>query len=402
MSTCVMTMGVDALAAQSSEPGAPVRVSVQSVFDTISATGGAAPQAQGLSRFAADLSHQRGTRRGPIRLWGAASADRSWTEADQQFTAAIAAESDITLTRRMHLSFSDRASAAPVDVFAALGSAPAAESFRPVTNGTELQATRAIENRAAISLTRTVSALTDIAFSGTGLFSNAAGARVTAAGAGGRMTRHVGRFAAWYVGYGLSEAHTHDGTRGVDQRRHDIDVGVDYSRPLSVWRNTTLRVATGTTVLAQDNERRARLSVAARIGHRFAAQWSGSLDYSRPIEYVVGLVEPLIADAVNITLTGMLPRRIAVSATAGAAAGTVGLNSAARYQSYTASLRCMRRIVPGVDAAFEIYDAAYKSSGLLGHGSLPEAFGRRGIRAGLTWAPGQRAAHNGGARAARP
>jgi hypothetical protein len=402
MSTCVMTMGAEALAAQSADLSAPVRVSVQSVFDTVSATAGAAPQSEGLSRFAADVSHQRGTRRGVIRLWGAVSGDRSWTEADQQFTAAIAADSEVTLTRRMRLAFSDRASAAPVDVFAALGSAPAAESFRPVTNGTELQTSRAIENRAAVSLTRTMSSLTDIAFSGTALISNAAGARVTAAGAGGKVTRHVGRFAAWYVGYGLSQAHTEEGSRGVDQRRHDIDVGVDYSRPLAVWRNTTLRVATGTTVLAQDNERRARLSVAARIGHRFAAQWSGSLDYSRPIEYVVGLVEPLIADAVNITVTGMLPRRIAVSATAGASAGVVGLNNAARYQSYTASLRCTRRIAPGVDAAFEIYDAAYKSSGLVAHGSLPEAFGRRGIRAGLTWAPGHRAALNGGARAARP
>ena len=144
-----------------------------------------------------------------------------------------------------------------------------------------------------------------------------------------------------------------------------------------------------------------RMNVAARLEHRFTSRWNAGADYSRPIEYVAGLVQPLLSDALRLTAAGMLPRRIELSATGGLASGTVGLTNTERYKSYTAVVRIARALAPAVQLAIDVHAAAYEFNDAIPGAILPATFARRGIRAGVVWAPGT-GARNGGVRGARP
>jgi hypothetical protein len=177
-----------------------------------------------------------------------------------------------------------------------------------------------------------------------------------------------------------------DQVADVIDRRNDLDVGFDYERSLPFSRRTKIGITAGAALLSGRDGRRLRSTSAARIDHRVAQGWSITGDYSRPIGYVAGLVEPLVSDSVRVGAAGSLRKKLEVVLSAGMAVGTLGRSGGARYASYSGSLALTRRVGPNwlIEAVYQ--DAWYEFKSPPG-GAIPPMFARRGLRTRLVWIP---------------
>ena len=61
------------------------------------------------------------------------------------------------------------------------------------------------------------------------------------------------------------------------------------------------------------------------LNHQFGRTWLARAEYERSVRYVEAFVDPLFADATDVTFDGFLSRRIDMNARVGASRGTVGL-----------------------------------------------------------------------------
>jgi hypothetical protein len=376
-------------AAQGSARGVSVRFSMESAFESVRQASGTAGSDDGAARFRAELRHQRTSRRSSLRFWGGATADQLLaTRSARSLAAAFTVDSTVTLSRRSRLDVAQRLSSTPLDLFTSLGSGAPAAASQTVTSGSELKGFRTLTQDARAALTRTLSDKSVATFAGTFTVSAGARERVTSSGASARLTRRVGAFGGWHAGYGFTAA-TFGGPAARElQQRHDLDIGVDFARPLPFSRRTTFSVSTGSSWLVQDAQRQMRTNATAGVEHRLARRWTSRADYSRPIQFLAGFREPLLSDALRVGIEGRLPGRVSLSIIAGGARGAVGLGGGARFESYTGSVRVTRRLGPEWDMEVEYHDARYRFAGQVSSsGAIPAAFARRGGRVGFVWAP---------------
>ena len=368
---------------------AAVRLSLDSAYDAVRQAGASTGSATA-SRLRVEASQDRGSRRGRTRLWAGVTTDQSWGRGRARgVTTALSADTALTLTRRTQVAMSARATSSPLDLFPAFGAADAAPSTPSISSGSELEGTRTLAHSAQVAVTRTLGPRLRAGLTASHTASRSSADRVGSTAFGGRVSRRAGPFAEWYAGYRLTTTNYVRAREHGAQRQHDLDLGLSYARPLPFWDHTTFTVATGSTVLSDGTRRHMRLNTAAGVERRFARRWSGRADYTRPIQFVAGFAEPFLSDAVRLSLTGTLPGRTLVSASAGLARGTLGVaQGAAAFGSHTGSIRVARNIGPEWQVEMTYHDARYRfgSAASLG-GTIPGRFARRGLRAGLVWAP---------------
>lgn len=334
----------------------------------------------------AELSHARGTRRSKLRLWSGLTAEQAWGIGEARGVAlTMTADSTVILGRRSRLEFAERVSSAPLDLFTALGSTDAATAGR-IGSHSQLDGARTLTHDASVALTRTLGRRSEASLAARQGLSMTGDDRVASASVGGRVGRRAGAFAGWHVGYAFTaDAFQRDAMRGR-QQRHDLDVGIDYSRPLR--RDTSFSLATGSTVLSDGQKRRLRMNATAGVGHQLNRHWAARADYSRPIQFVAGFAEPFLSDALRVTLSGRITRDVTTAVTAGAARGTLGVSGADPFVSHSVSVRVGRRLTRAWELALEYHDARYRLGIALGvMERIPRAFSRRGVRAGVVWAP---------------
>ena len=142
---------------------------------------------------------------------------------------------------------------------------------------------------------------------------------------------------AWGGGYshGLTQYATlrlgfrrQQGTYGEARRVRRVpvdsyDIGVNYSRPLSFSRRTTMRFGAGTAVVATSvvgtslvgtsDRRTARVIGHAILTHRFSRAWDLNASYNRAVGFIEGFEEPAKTDTVVSALVGKLNRRVTVT-----------------------------------------------------------------------------------------
>jgi hypothetical protein len=382
--------GATAVEAQSRIARGSLRVSFESIFEAVE-DGSPGARALSGSRLGVELAHARTSRRGALRLWTGLLADPRWEIAG---TKSLASSTDVdgnlTLTRRTRLEFSERISATPTDLFASFGAGAPVTGSRTVVAGSELQNARTLAHNGRASVTHTLGARTQAVFYANQSISRSERDRVVASGGGGRIAHRVGVHFGWHAGYGFTLTDSRQAAAGhvarVIDRRHDLDLGVDYARSLPFSGRTTFGLTTGATVLPARDGRRLRSNISARIGHRVTQAWTLSGDYTRPIEYVAGLVEPLVSNSVRLGATGGLPGKIAVALSAGTAVGTLGTSGGSHYASYSGSLAVSRRVGPNWLIRAVYQDAWYEFDSPPG-GTIPAAFARRGVRMSLVWIP---------------
>lgn len=218
-------------------------------------------------------------------------------------------------------------------------------------------------------------------------------------GGGGRFDHRLTRGASFHAGYGYRVA-TYDG-EGRTVRVHDLDVGVDYSRALSLSRRTVLRFGSGSSLIVRDRARGAegrgaqaslyRVLGFAALSHQIGRSWTAQLTYRRETAFLDGLSEPLFVDGVTAELGGALGRRTRLSARAGYSNGSVGFGGRnnRRLESYVASLRLQAALTRYLAfyTQFLYYHQLFDETVELPVG-IGRGLDRKGVRVGLTlWLP---------------
>jgi hypothetical protein len=161
-------------------------------------------------------------------------------------------------------------------------------------------------------------------------------------GYGGAYSYSVSRYASLRLGY-RAQVSDYPGSPMGPRRRYNhrnIDAGVNYARPLSVSRRTTLSFGTGSAILDNELETYYTVTGNASLNHQIGRTWIANVVYVRGLSIVGGFTEPFFADAVNANLQGYLSRHVMLLTSAGFSNGAVGLGSAANnYDSFQATTR---------------------------------------------------------------
>ena len=205
---------------------------------------------------------------------------------------------------------------------------------------------------------------------------------------GAGYSRSLTRYATLLVGYDEQNGHygAHLGSAASTLRRRSIDAGINYSRPLSQSRRTTIGFTTGSTALDDGNETVYTFTGNAKLNHRLARRWNLGLAYSRHLGLVGGFDQPIFADSTAVNVEGLLGHRVLFNASAGYSNGTVGLTSRGRnYDSRQANARVdvpitARRL--SVFGNYFYYQYMFDGSVALPAGLAPHV-SRHGVRAGL-------------------
>jgi hypothetical protein len=205
---------------------------------------------------------------------------------------------------------------------------------------------------------------------------------------GVRYSHTVSKYAALRLGYARQDtdyaAFETTPTRRYTQRTYDV--GVDYSRPLSLSRRTTFSFGTGSAVMDDGVETFFNVTGTASLSHQIGRTWEANVVYTRGFGSVAGFVEPTFSDSVNANLAGHLNRRLSLTASGGFANGIVGVGAVSNhYHSFQATTRLewiVQRDKTGIYASYYYYGHEYDEDTPT---VVPMAsqIGRHGVRAGL-------------------
>jgi hypothetical protein len=143
-----------------------------------------------------------------------------------------------------------------------------------------------------------------------------------------RFNRGVTRNLGWHAGYGYSDARYSGDVRRY--RGHTLDVGIDYTRALSITRRTTFSFSTGAIAVEQPDQaggyRRYDVTALATLNRQIGRTWNASATYMRNVEYLETARVPYFYDGVVLQLEGLISRRTGFHSAAGATYGDLGID----------------------------------------------------------------------------
>ena len=294
------------------------------------------------------------------------------------------------LGRRTELQVAESLTERPLDSTGLWGYSPGVPGSvsDALTTNASLTAARETRSDGEVTLTRTLSRRTTAALSFEHASSRSPG--LTAAGsqlASVRLERRVSPFGLFHAGYGFGSA-TFSTSESEAGRRHDIDLGFDFARPLPFSGRTVLETETGTTLLSNGRIHRLRLVLRASLERDLAARWTSRIEYSRPMQFVAGFQQPFLSDAIGLNVVGQMGRDWFLTLSGGVARGTVGFSTgpaASRYDSYNTSARLYRQIARAWRVEAEAFSTRFRFNGESPAGGLPPRIERQGVRLGLSW-----------------
>jgi hypothetical protein len=185
---------------------------------------------------------------------------------------------------------------------------------------------------------------------------------------------------------------------------HDIDVGIDYDRGLSLSRRTRLTFSTGSSLLrtpvqgltvegnpedpsqTQNQNRFHYLFLGgATLSHGFGRTWSLAADYSRRVTFVEGINAPVYGDRLTLSSRGLANRRVQLGVSASYSTGeTVTVTTAPAFTTYSGAARAFfavnRTWALSLEYVYYYYD--FTATETLAAG-LPRKLERNSVRAGL-------------------
>lgn len=213
--------------------------------------------------------------------------------------------------------------------------------------------------------------------------------------AGGEYTHSLNRNVKLRLGYTYRNTQYTRVQRPVE---HDVDAGLEYSRPLSRARRTQARFAVGPTLVTgplaagelQSASSRFRLVGDAFVDHQMGRTWHARGAYHRGLAYIEGLPAPVYTDAASVQSAGFVNRRLDLSFSASYTTGNLATQATvAPVQTYSGEARVRFALTRecAAYADYLFYDYTFDPSLPLPPG-LPHHLRRNGVRAGLTlWLP---------------
>lgn len=160
-------------------------------------------------------------------------------------------------------------------------------------------------------------------------FSRRPDADLSISGMRGLWSRQLNRDFRLKLGYGRERVRQ-SSVSDASFLHEMIDAGVDFERPLSRSRRTTLGITTQTSMIRRpDTGRHYRLDGRAMVNSWLRRTWQASIQAVRSTEFLAGFIEPLFSDNVGGSVSGLLSRRLEFVASAMGGKGVVGTNAAA-------------------------------------------------------------------------
>jgi hypothetical protein len=190
-------------------------------------------------------------------------------------------------------------------------------------------------------------------------------------------------------GYGYYEARFGE----VDTRtgrNHSVDAGIDYAGSLSLSRRTTLSFSTGSSAFRDRHQTHFRIIGGAQLDREIGRSWRGVLAYARYGYYADRLGEVVFSDAVNLSVGGLITRRVSLHTGIGASYGRVGLadgNNRARAVYGFAGLSTALGRYVALGGNYTYYLHSFGAEVSL-PGGIPREIDRQSIGVHLSvWAP---------------
>jgi len=157
-------------------------------------------------------------------------------------------------------------------------------------------------------------------------------------GGGIKFTHHVSRYAGVHAGIGSRLGQYARSTGPTRVWVRDVDIGLDYDRPLSFSRRTTLRFASGSSLVPQDGKTYYRVTGNVSLAHEIGRSWTAILRYDRRLQFIEALPRPFFSDAVAASVTGHPSRKVDLALAAAYSAGAIGVaGDAGGLGAYTGS-----------------------------------------------------------------
>jgi len=213
-------------------------------------------------------------------------------------------------------------------------------------------------------------------------------------GAGGAFGHGLTRHLTLRAGYEYGTANYATPTtrpRGM----HIIDLGLEYSRALSVSRRTQFGFTTGSALYSSNvpaiegagRDLSYRFIGTANLTHEMGRTWTALLSYRRGLDFHEGFYDPFLSDAVGATLNGLFSRRVKFAAEGNYSFGTLGFNSDSHYSSTSTSSQLQFAINRTLAAYIGYFYYRYRFDQLdpfvVVDPRFAQALERQGARAGL-------------------
>jgi opacity protein-like surface antigen len=199
-----------------------------------------------------------------------------------------------------------------------------------------------------------------------------------------RLTRYI----SLRTGYGLrSASYPNSATEAV--RVHALDLGLDYSRALSISRRTTLNFSSGSVATKLDQGMAFVMTGDATLTRMIGRTWNARLALKRDVHLLEGFAQPVLANSLSTSIGGALNRRLSVASSIGMSSGTVGIVSATAKNNYWnwtagAGLRVTVTRRSALEAQYFYYGHRFDQDVRLAPG-LANQQKRQGVRVGMTW-----------------
>lgn len=217
--------------------------------------------------------------------------------------------------------------------------------------------------------------------------------------AGVRLTHQISSGLSAYAGYGYGQGRFVEGER---HPQHSIDGGLQFNRPLSLTRRTTLSFSTGTAATRSRERLRFHLTGGAQLVHEIGRSWAAWTAYGRSVQYNGVWREPGLGNAVTFGVGGLISRRLQFNASGRYAIGTVGVeDDAPGFDSYSGSATLSYALArfASMGVSYGYYHHSFDDDVALIAG-FPRSLDRQSVRVSVNlWAPlFQRARRNDASR----
>jgi hypothetical protein len=179
---------------------------------------------------------------------------------------------------------------------------------------------------------------------------------------------------------------------GVSQptEGHNLDFGMDYTKPLSPSRAMTFGFTVGTSIYKSLSQTHYLVTANGYLSRQISRSWSGNLSYNRGVQYVPGFASPFFSDSVTAGLSGFVDRRSSLHLNASYSNGQAGIGTTGQgfktYSGVAGYQFALNRFI-ALTADYNYYHYIFDSSVVLPVG-LNRGLNRQSIRGGLTlWLP---------------
>jgi hypothetical protein len=196
------------------------------------------------------------------------------------------------------------------------------------------------------------------------------------------LVRQLSRQMGVHVSYIVRTAG--DARGALPSSTHEFNLGVDRLQSVSLTRNTTLAMTTGTGMLDTATGRQYTLLGSAMLHHRLNRSSRVGLAVRRGIQYLDGFDAPVLTDGATVELDAGFGRRVLVQVRGGATRGSIkALTASIPYDTAFGSARLRIALTRRIAGYAEYFDYYRHVSGDAGRPLTGGSWNRHGVRVGV-------------------